>query len=77
MIALTLVITVVLWGMVMRANAFERVALSAVVRGATGIWPIAYDETFPIGGLALAQQELTAITLGFMTLLWVSLRPQY
>jgi len=85
LIAMTLVIVVVLTVMAMRANALERVALSAIIGGAAGnladrVWRgrvtdfidvHVADWHWPAFNLAD-----TAITLGVMTLLWASLRPQ-
>jgi signal peptidase II len=85
LIVLTLVIIVVLTVVAMQANVLERVALSAIIGGAAGnladrVWRgrvtdfidvHVADWHWPAFNLAD-----TAITLGVMTLLWASLRPQ-
>lgn len=85
LIVLTLIIIVLLVVMAMRATPLERVAFGAIIGGATGnlvdrVWRgrvtdfldvHVADWHWPAFNLAD-----TAISLGVMTLLWVSLKPQ-
>ena len=76
---------VVLAVMAMRSNVLERLAFSAIIGGAAGnladrIWRGRVTDFIDVhvAGLHWPAFNLadTAISLGVMTLLWASLRPQ-
>lgn len=84
LIALTLVIIIALVVMAMRATALERVAFSAIIGGAAGnlvdrVWRGRVTDFIDVhvAGWHWPAFNLadTAISLGVITLLWVSLRP--